>query len=128
MPVIHSSTNSTNRRVLRGGPLRTFNRLYMGDHAATIFSGPCSLVICAGIAYSEAVGFAFLVFAAITFKFPSQAPVSEVSMNYINTAIGVVALLSILTWITTGYKHFHGPADVLKLDIRESPGEFSTKK
>ena len=33
-------------------------------------------------------------------------------MNYTSAAIGVVALISIVTWITTGRKQFSGPGAV----------------
>jgi hypothetical protein len=85
-----------------------------GDRAATTFSGPNSLSVPVSLTLN-AIGFVFLVFAVITFNFPSEAPVEKLSMNYTSAAIGVVALLSILTWITTGYKHFHGPVDVRKI-------------
>lgn len=32
-------------------------------------------------------------------------------MNYTSAAIGVIGLLSLVTWFTTGHKHFHGPAE-----------------
>ena len=55
------------------------------------------------------VGVVFLVFASITFNFPTVNPVDEENMNYTSAAIGVIALISIVTWITTGRKHFTGP-------------------
>jgi choline transport protein len=30
-------------------------------------------------------------------------------MNYTSAAVGVIMLLSLVTWITTGRKHFSGP-------------------
>ena len=55
------------------------------------------------------VGVVFLVFASITFNFPTVNPVNEEDMNYTSAAIGVIGLISIVTWITTGRKHFTGP-------------------
>ncbi|CRG86998.1 putative quinate permease [Talaromyces islandicus] len=81
-----------------------------GDRTATTFSGPYSFSVPVSLTLNS-IGFVFLVFAVITFNFPSEAPVDEVSMNYTSAAIGVIALLSILTWITTSYRHFRGPAD-----------------
>lgn len=58
------------------------------------------------------VGLLFLLFAAITFNFPSTAPVNHESMNYTSAAIGVIALISLITWVTTGRKQFTGPGAV----------------
>lgn len=74
------------------------------------------------------MGFFFLAFAVITFNFPSVAPVDEASMNYTSAAIGLIALLSILTWITTGYRNFHGPADVQKIYAETRPEVLSKKE
>lgn len=98
-----------------------------GDRAATNFSGPYSLSVPVSLTLNT-VGFVFLVFAVITFNFPSEAPVDKVSMNYTSAAIGIIALLSILTWITTGYRHFHGPADVRKMGADTCPEVVSDKK
>jgi ammonia channel protein AmtB len=57
------------------------------------------------------IGFLFLIFAFIIFNFPSEAPVDESTMNYTSAAIGVIALLSLITWFTTGHRYFHGPAE-----------------
>ncbi|KAJ5819960.1 hypothetical protein N7474_005551 [Penicillium riverlandense] len=58
------------------------------------------------------LGLLFLLFAAITFNFPSTYPVTHISMNYTSAAIGVIGLISIVTWVTTGRKQFKGPAGV----------------
>jgi choline transport protein len=55
------------------------------------------------------VGFVFLLFASITFNFPTLNPVNEEDMNYTSPAIGVIGLISVVTWLTTGRKHFTGP-------------------
>ena len=55
------------------------------------------------------LGLLFLVFTSITFNFPTISPVDSGNMNYTSAAIGVIALVSIVTWITTGRKAFTGP-------------------
>lgn len=54
-------------------------------------------------------GLLFLTFAAITFNFPTLAPVDKENMNYTSAAIGVIGLISLLTWIFDGRKNFTGP-------------------
>ncbi|ERF72853.1 hypothetical protein EPUS_04288 [Endocarpon pusillum Z07020] len=56
------------------------------------------------------VGFLFLAFASITFNFPSISPVEKDNMNYTSAAVGVIGLVSLLTWIFDGRKNFTGPA------------------
>ena len=55
------------------------------------------------------IGLIFLLFASITFNFPTVNPVDQNNMNYTSAAIGVIGLISIITWITTGRKNFTGP-------------------
>ena len=55
------------------------------------------------------IGFVFLLFTSITFNFPTLNPVDKNDMNYTSAAIGVIAFISAVTWITTGRKHFTGP-------------------
>lgn len=69
------------------------------------FSAPVSIAL-------NIIGLLFLLFAAITFNFPSENPVSHESMNYTSAAVGVVGLISFMTWITTGRKQFSGPGAV----------------
>lgn len=57
----------------------------------------------------NAIGLVFLTFGCITFTFPSASPVNRENMNYTSAAIGVIAVISIVTWLTTGRKHFTGP-------------------
>jgi hypothetical protein len=40
-------------------------------------------------------------------------------MNYTSAAIGVIALISLITWFTTGQKHFTGPGNMSVLHGRE---------
>ena len=55
------------------------------------------------------IGFAFLLFTSITFNFPTLSPVNKDDMNYTSAAIGVIGLISLVTWLTTGRKGFSGP-------------------
>lgn len=55
------------------------------------------------------VGLLFLVFTSITFNFPTINPVNQENMNYTSAAIGVIGLISIVTWVTTGRRNFTGP-------------------
>jgi hypothetical protein len=89
-----------------------FSRLagYYTGHV-TKLDGPYSFSVPVSIALNI-IGLLFLLFAAITFNFPSESPVTHQSMNYTSAAIGVVALISGITWITTGRKQFSGPCAV----------------
>ena len=69
------------------------------------FSTPVSIAL-------NILGLLFLLFASITFNFPSTSPVDKDSMNYTSAAIGVIGLISTVTWFTTGRKHFTGPGAV----------------
>ncbi|KAI9639925.1 hypothetical protein NHQ30_011701 [Ciborinia camelliae] len=55
------------------------------------------------------VGLAYLLFACITFNFPSVYPVDRENMNYTSAAIGVIMVVAGVTWGTTGRKRFSGP-------------------
>ena len=55
------------------------------------------------------LGLLFLLFTSITFNFPTVNPVDKENMNYTSAAIGVIGLISAVTWITTGRKNFTGP-------------------
>ncbi|KZN84309.1 Choline transport protein [Penicillium chrysogenum] len=83
---------------------------YYTGHVVKL-DGPYSFSVPVSIAFNT-IGLLFLLFAAITFNFPSEYPVTHESMNYTSAAIGVIALISIVTWITTGRKHFSGPGAV----------------
>ena len=72
-------------------------------------------------------GLVFLIFTSITFNFPTLSPVTSQDMNYTSAAIGVIALISIVTWFTTGRKNFTGPqiggaVAVLEARLGEIPG------
>jgi choline transport protein len=74
---------------------------------AKVLNGPYSLGKY-GI-YCNIFGFLFLLFAAITFNFPFIAPVNSQDMNYCSAAIGVIGLVSAVTWFVDGKKNFTGP-------------------
>lgn len=59
--------------------------------------------------WANLIGLSFLTFAAITFNFPSVAPVNSENMNYCSAAIGIIGLVSLLTWVFDGRKNFTGP-------------------
>ncbi|KAF1957842.1 hypothetical protein CC80DRAFT_534361 [Byssothecium circinans] len=63
------------------------------------------------------LGLFFLTFFSITSTFPSVNPVDSENMNYTSAAIGVVMLISLVTWLTTGRKRFTGPDDEYMLDV-----------
>ncbi|KAJ5440010.1 uncharacterized protein N7458_011008 [Penicillium daleae] len=89
-----------------------FSRLigYFSGHV-TKLEGPYSFSTPVSIGLNF-VGLIFLLFASITFNFPSTYPVNEESMNYTSAAVGVIGLISIVTWFTTGRKNFTGPGAV----------------
>lgn len=80
---------------------------YFSGHTKAL-DGPFSLPLPVSIGMNI-LGTLFLVFTSITFNFPTVYPVTHVSMNYTSAAVGVVAIISIITWFTTGRKHFTGP-------------------
>ncbi|KAI9723254.1 MAG: hypothetical protein M1812_001136 [Candelaria pacifica] len=55
------------------------------------------------------IGFVFLLFTSITFNFPTLNPVDSGNMNYTSAAIGIIGMISLVTWFTTGKKRFTGP-------------------
>ncbi|PVH94877.1 GABA permease [Periconia macrospinosa] len=54
-------------------------------------------------------GFVFLVFCCTVSNFPGVSPVDSENMNYTSAAIGVVMMISAVTWFTTGKEKFTGP-------------------
>ncbi|KAJ6093460.1 hypothetical protein N7486_008749 [Penicillium sp. IBT 16267x] len=96
---------------------------YFSGHAIKL-DGPYSFSVPVSIALN-AIGLVFLLFASITFNFPSTYPVNHESMNYTSAAIGVIALLSIITWITTGKKNFTGPGAVRFLSGRSTAADVA---
>lgn len=58
---------------------------------------------------TNSVGLAYLLFACITFNFPSVYPVTSDNMNYTSAAIGAIMFLATVTWFVTARKRFSGP-------------------
>ncbi|KAI1004400.1 hypothetical protein K3495_g3813 [Podosphaera aphanis] len=71
-------------------------------------TGPWSMKPAVSIA-TNAVGLTYLIFACITFNFPSVYPVTSNNMNYTSAAIGIIMLVAAGTWLTTAKKNFSGP-------------------
>ncbi|KAL4899767.1 hypothetical protein BDW74DRAFT_188926 [Aspergillus multicolor] len=84
------------------------------------FSGAFSLNLSLSLSLN-ALGLLFLLFAFVTFNFPSEAPVDDVNMNYTSAAIGVIALVAVGTWGLTARKRFTGPVEGI-----EGEGEGET--
>lgn len=78
----------------------------------TQLTGPFTLPVPVSIALNI-LGLLFLLFAAITFNFPTTYPVTHESMNYTSAAIGVIGLVAVVTWLTTGRKRFAGPGGMI---------------
>jgi choline transport protein len=57
----------------------------------------------------NAIGLVYLLFTVITFNFPGLSPVTADNMNYTSAAVGVIMFIALITWFTTGRKHFRGP-------------------
>ncbi|KAL2870250.1 putative GABA permease [Aspergillus lucknowensis] len=93
--------------------LPLFARLlgYICNHRTSAFTGPFGLRLPLSLTMNT-LGLLFLLFAFVTFNFPSMAPVNDENMNYTSAAIGVIALVGIGTWFTTAHKQFTGPVDV----------------
>ncbi|OGE53836.1 hypothetical protein PENARI_c007G11551 [Penicillium arizonense] len=110
--------------------LALFARLlgYFFGHQTSSFEGSYSLPLPLSISFNV-IGLVFLLFASITFNFPSGAPVTSDSMNYTSAAIGLVTILSFITWFTTARKRFTGPSDVRNLILNsvESPSLLESK-
>ncbi|KAJ5210949.1 Amino acid/polyamine transporter I [Penicillium cf. griseofulvum] len=95
-----------------------FSRLlgYFFRSQSPSFDGPYSLPLPVSLGFS-AIGLLFLLFASVTFNFPSDAPVTSESMNYTSAAIGMLTLLSLVTWFTTATNRFAGPSDIRRLVV-----------
>ena len=55
------------------------------------------------------VGIVYLLFAIVTFNFPSVYTVKADNFNYTSAACGVAILIAAITWFTTGKKNYTGP-------------------
>jgi len=49
-------------------------------------------------------GLLYLLFACITFNFPSVYPVTRENMNYTSAAVGVIMFIAAVTWFTAARK------------------------
>ena len=78
---------------------------FTGD--AKVLAGPYNLGQYGII--TNVIGLVFLFFTSITFNFPTLAPVDSGNMNYTSAAIGIIGLISIITWLISGRKAFTGP-------------------
>lgn len=59
--------------------------------------------------FCNLLGLAYAILTTVLFLFPSDLPVSGSSMNYAVAAMGIVFLISVVTWIVDGRKNFKGP-------------------
>jgi choline transport protein len=71
------------------------------------------------------IGLIYLLFACITFNFPSVYPVTSENMNYTSAAIGLIMFIALVTWFTTARKHFSGPEVEAVIDIVHGHGSES---
>ena len=55
------------------------------------------------------IGLVYLLFTTITFNFPGLNPVTSQNMNYTSAAVGLIMLIAVVTWFTTGRRQFRGP-------------------
>ncbi|KAL4974868.1 hypothetical protein BDW66DRAFT_160907 [Aspergillus desertorum] len=96
-----------------------FNSIYFGTvtgfntiiSIATTGFCPFSLPFPLSV-FLNAIGLLLLLFAFVTFTFPSEAPVNDENMNYTSAAIGVIALIGLVTWAFTACRRFSGPVEV----------------
>lgn len=79
-------------------------------------SGPWAMKPMVSVAVNLA-GASYLLFACITFNFPSVYPVTSENMNYTSAAIGVIMFIATLTWFTSARKRFSGPQIEGVLDL-----------
>ncbi|KAF2822893.1 GABA permease [Ophiobolus disseminans] len=63
------------------------------------------------------IGFLYLAFVCIISNLPTLKPVTSENMNYTSAATGLVMLVSLVFWITTGRKKFTGPEDGNSLQV-----------
>ncbi|KAK8849460.1 hypothetical protein IAR55_004793 [Kwoniella newhampshirensis] len=58
------------------------------------------------------VGLAFTILTTIFFLFPPDLPVDGTNMNYAIVVLGIVFIISSITWIVDGRRNFIGPRDL----------------
>jgi hypothetical protein len=76
---------------------------FSGTHRQ--LTGPWAMKTLVSVAVNF-VGLTYLLFACITFNFPSVYPVTSENMNYISATVGVIMLIAAITWFTTVKKRF----------------------
>lgn len=79
---------------------------FSGSH--TQLTGPWALRPMVSVVLNF-VGLSYLLFACITFNFPSEFPVTSQNMNYTSAAVGAIMVIAATTWLTTARKRFSGP-------------------
>ncbi|WVF68676.1 hypothetical protein IAT40_003448 [Kwoniella sp. CBS 6097] len=58
------------------------------------------------------VGLSFTALTTVFFLFPPDLPVTGENMNYAVAVLGIVFIISVITWIVDGRRHFIGPRDL----------------
>lgn len=79
---------------------------FSGSHRQ--LTGPWAMKPLVSVAVNF-IGLSYLLFACITFNFPSVYPVTSHNMNYTSAAVGVIMFIAAMTWLTTARKRFSGP-------------------
>jgi choline transport protein len=79
---------------------------FSGSHRQ--LTGPWAMKPLVSVAVNF-IGLSYLLFACITFNFPSVYPVTSENMNYTSAAVGVIMFIAAVTWLTTARKRFSGP-------------------
>lgn len=79
---------------------------FNGTH--TQLTGPWAMKPLVSLAVNF-TGLIFLLFASISFNFPSISPVNSENMNYTSAAIGVIMFIALVTWFSSARNSFSGP-------------------
>ncbi len=79
---------------------------FNGTH--TQLTGPWAMRPLISVAVNF-TGLIFLLFASISFNFPSISPVNSENMNYTSAAIGVIMFIALVTWFASALRNFSGP-------------------
>ncbi|AAW43538.1 choline transporter, putative [Cryptococcus deneoformans JEC21] len=58
------------------------------------------------------VGLCFTALTTVFFLFPPELPVTGTNMNYAVVVLGIIFIISVITWIVDGRKNFIGPRDL----------------
>jgi choline transport protein len=87
---------------------------FSGSHRQ--LTGPWAMKPMVSVAVNF-IGLTYLLFACITFNFPSVYPVTSENMNYTSAAVGVIMFVAAVTWFTTARNRFSGPEIEGVIDI-----------